>query len=97
MGFAAAPGADEGDVELVAGGVGAEELGPRQDESGGSGESDGFEEVASFHGASLAWRRVVKPQSGDMESRNALDCPVIHLGLPARRYCSFDGSPAISE
>ena len=45
MGFAAAPGAEQGDVELVAGGVGSEEPGPRQDEPGGSGEGDGFEEV----------------------------------------------------
>ena len=62
VGFAPAPRADEGDVQLVAGGVGAEEPGPRQDEPGGPGEGDGLKEVASFHGASLATRkRGVKP------------------------------------
>ena len=54
MGFAPAPGADQGDVQLVAGRVGPEESGARQDEPGGSGEGDGFEELASFHGAILA-------------------------------------------
>ena len=64
MGFAAAPRADEGDIELVAGGIGTEEFGSRQDKPGGSGESDGSEELTSFHGASLTPRkRVVKPQS----------------------------------
>ena len=41
VGFAAAPGADEGDVELVAGCVGAEEAGAGEDEAGGAGEGDG--------------------------------------------------------
>ena len=63
MGFAAAPRADEGNVELVTGGIGAEEFGARQDEPGGSGESDGSEELTSFHRASLTPRkRAVKPR-----------------------------------
>jgi hypothetical protein len=53
MGFAAAPGAEEGDVELVAGRVGAEEPGAGKDHAGGAGERDGFEEVATFHGSIL--------------------------------------------
>jgi hypothetical protein len=61
MGFAAAPRADERDVQFVAGGLDPEEFGPRQDEPGGSGEGDGFEEVATFHAASItAAKKIVK-------------------------------------
>ena len=63
VGFAPAPGADEGDIQLVAGGVGAEEPGAREDEPCGSGEGDGPEEVASFHGASLAAREARRQAS----------------------------------
>ena len=68
MGFGPAPRAEEGDVQLVAGSIGAEEFGPRKDEPGGPGESDGSEELTSFHAASLATERCqVKRSNGVME------------------------------
>ena len=54
VGLATAPGADQGDVEFVAGGVGAEEFHPGQDEPGSSGEGGSAEEFTSFHGG-LRW------------------------------------------
>ena len=65
VGFAPAPGAEQGYVELVAGCVGSEESRPGKDESRGSGKGKGFEEVTSFHAASLVARqRAVKPPVG---------------------------------
>ena len=110
MGLAPAPGAEEGDVQLVAGRIGSEEPGPRQDEPGGSGEGDGLEEVASFHGASLATgKRVVKQRSSGLSTPGAerIDGEVEVLGFPAlhspldnplsQSYCNLYGSLAISE
>ena len=74
--FGAAPGADEGNIELVTGGIGAEESGPWKDKAGGSGESDGSEELTSFHWASLTARKhAVKPWSVEC----LCDSPIVVL------------------
>src|SRR6185369_7263906 len=44
---AAAPGADEGNVQLVAGRVGSEELGFWKDQRAGADDAGGFKELAS--------------------------------------------------
>jgi hypothetical protein len=49
VGFTAAPGADQGNVQLVAGGVGPEEFGARKNERAGADEGGRFEELASLH------------------------------------------------
>src|ERR1043166_1049623 len=53
MDFAATPGADQGDVQLVAGGICAEKPDPGKDERCCGRKSDGSKEVASFHVRSL--------------------------------------------
>ena len=49
VGLSPAPCADESDVKFVAGRLGSKNFGARQNQACGSGESYGFEELASFH------------------------------------------------
>ena len=49
MGLTSAPGADEGNVEFVAGGVRSEEPNFREDKAGRTAEGHAFEKLASFH------------------------------------------------
>ena len=51
MGLTSAPGADEGNVEFVAGGVRSEEPNFREDKAGRTTEGHAFEKLASFHSA----------------------------------------------
>ena len=50
MSFRAAPSADQGDVQLVAGRVRAKKFHPRQDKSRCSGHGHGFEKLPAFDG-----------------------------------------------
>ena len=64
VGFTASPGADQGDVELVAWRVGSEQGRVGEDEPGGAGEGSRFEELTSFH-CGLSVRLRTRSYSGD--------------------------------
>ena len=49
MRLTASPGANEGEVKFVAGGIGPEQLSARKNQRGGSGEGGGFQECTTVH------------------------------------------------
>ena len=49
MGFASAPGPEQGEIQLIARSVRAEKFHARQNERGGAAERGRLEELASFH------------------------------------------------